>query len=97
MPVSSGSVSVGDAEWSDSSEAKYTVSGKKICATRTILKTVPKNDAARQFEKTVLAGKSLSSIKTDNDMSSCVDIISFSQNELKTTNEHQTTTTCTRL
>ncbi|HIA04237.1 MAG TPA: hypothetical protein EYN66_20470 [Myxococcales bacterium] len=95
--VASGTVSLGDAEWSDSDEAKHTVNGKKICVTRTMLKTVPNNDAARQFEKTMLAGKSLSSIKTENDMTSCVEIISFSQNELKTTNDHQTTTTCTRL
>jgi hypothetical protein len=55
-------VSIGDAQWAETTMATCHGSGEVLYGKRISTQTLPMNDAARQFEKEKLEGKSLADI-----------------------------------
>jgi len=93
---STGVVSLGDAQWDQTTEGVCLASGDELHGTRTAVQTVAKNDAARQFETGRLGGKTLSSTGGGLPQEFRSRITSFSGDELVTVNQEGRTTTCTR-
>jgi hypothetical protein len=54
-----GVISIGTAQWSEKKEGTCYSSGDELYGTWTSMQTVPTNNAARQFERERLDGKSL--------------------------------------
>ena len=92
-----GVISIGDAQWTETSEGNCYASGQELYGTWTSVKTVPKNDAARQFEQKDLKGKSLSSASNKEQSNYRVRVTSLSETQLKFTNEKGLPVTCDRL
>ena len=92
---STGVISIGDAQWDETIEGTCYSSDEELYGERTFVKTVPKNDAARQFEKETLEGKTLS------DMSPLpqefrVRITSRTEKQLTFSSSEGRVVTCTR-
>ena len=89
-------LSLGDAQWSETSEGTCETSGQELVTTRTTAQTTPKNDAARAFEAQRMAPKGLSLAPT----LPVVDrarVVSLDATTLVAVNGEGRTTTCTRL
>ena len=54
-----GVLSLGDAQWDETTQSTYRIDGDKMCGTRTVTKNTPSNDAAREFEREHTDGKSI--------------------------------------
>ena len=89
-------LSLGDAQWSETSEGTCETSGQELVTTRTAVQTTPKNDIARTFEEQRLApkGMSLAPKLPTIDRSR---VVSLDATTLVSVNGEGKTTTCTRL
>ena len=92
---STGVVSLGAAEWDETIEGTCGAEGEELYGSRSSVQTVPRNDAARQFERDKLGGKSLGST-SDPKAVHRSRITSFTETQLVTVNHEGRTTTCTR-
>ena len=91
-----GTISIGDAQWSEAIEGTCFASEEELYGTRTSVKTVPQNEAALLFEKERLGGKTLSDMSTDMPEDVRVRIVKLTDTELEFVNDEGRTITCTR-
>lgn len=91
-----GVLSLGDAQWDETSEGTLTVDGEELAAKRTSVKTVPKNDAARQFEKERLGGRGLSGTQPDGPTTHSLRVLKLTRTQFIHVNAEGRTTTCNR-
>ena len=89
-----GVVSIGDAQWSESWKGTCFGSEKALYGKRNSTQTVPMNDAARQFEKEKLEGRSLADIAPPKYR---VRVISRTQTRFTGLNQEDRTLSCNRL
>ena len=88
-------ISLGDAQWDETSAGVCLVDGEELHGTRSSVQTTPRNDAARQFERDRLEGRGLSDT-FDKPTGYRVRIVSLSKTQLVHVNHEGRTTTCTR-
>ena len=94
---SEGVLSLGEAQWDETIEGTCDVQGQDLVGTRSSVKTVPRNDAARRFEEERLEGRSLSHEQPDPQAQFRSRITSFTGNELVAVNGEGRTYICKRL
>ena len=88
-------ISLGGAQWAQTSAGICLVDGEELYGTRLSLQTTPRNDDARQFERDILEGRGLSD--TFNDPTKYrARIVSLSETQLVHVNEEGRPTTCRR-
>jgi hypothetical protein len=91
-------ISVGDAQWDETSAGICLVDGEGLHGTRSSVQTTPRNDAARQFERDILGGRGLSEAfgEPGEPMEYRARIVSLSETQLVHINQEGRTTTCRR-
>ncbi len=92
-----GVVSIGAAQWSEEKEGTCYASGDELFGTWTSVKTLPKNDAARQFEQERFGGKSLAIATRAVEGEHRVRVTSRTDTQLEAVNGHGRVISCTRL
>ncbi len=92
-----GVISIGDAQWSEKKEGTCYSSGEELYGKWTSVQTVPKNDAARQFEQERLGGKSLAIAANAVAHEHRVRVTSRTDIQLKAVNSNGRAVSCTRL
>ena len=95
--TTTGVVSIGTAQWSEKKEGTCYASGDELYGTWTSCETVPKNDAARQFEQERLGGESLGDATRPADPQYRVRVTSRTETTLEAVNEEGRVISCTRL
>ncbi len=92
--VSSEAVlSIGAAQWSETLEGTCNASSEEIYGIRTVTKAVPRNDAAREFERERLGGRSLA---PEGPQDFRAQLTSWSENQFKGRNHEGRIFTCER-
>jgi hypothetical protein len=94
---SAGVVSIGTAQWSEKKEGTCYASGEELYGTWTSVQTAPKNDAARQFERETLKGKSLAIVSKAVEQEYRVRVTSRTDTQFKAVNAKGQVISCTRL
>ena len=92
-----GVISIGDAQWSEKKEGTCYASGDELYGTWTSAQTVPKNDAARQFEQERLGGKSLANATKAVEPEYRVRVTSRTDTKLEAINAEGRVISCSRL
>jgi len=92
-----GVISIGPAQWTETKEGTCFASEQDLYGTWTSIDTVPKNDAARQFEQDKLGGRSLASTSDGAHQDYRVRVISRSATQLTGIAENGRTVACSRL
>ena len=92
--TSTGIVSLGAAQWDETIEGIGRASGYDLHHTRTAHKATPRNDAARDFERDLLDGRSLGTLGAQGP--SHMRIITLTDTDLVVINEEERTITCKR-
>ena len=92
-----GVVAIGTAQWSEKKEGTCYASGDELYGTWTSVQTVPKNDAARQFEQERLEGESLAIATKAIEQEHRVRVTSRTDTQLEALNEQGQIISCTRL
>jgi len=95
--TTTGVVSIGTAQWSEKKEGTCYASGDELYGTWTSAETVPKNDAARQFEQERLGGESLADASRSTDSQYRVRVKVRTETRLEAVNEEGRVISCTRL
>jgi hypothetical protein len=93
---STGVISIGDAQWNETIEGQCYASDRDLYGTRTSTVTVPKNEAARQFERDRLEGKSFASIANEHHRDYRIRITSVTETQFQGTNQEGRIITCNR-
>jgi hypothetical protein len=88
-------ISLGDAQWDETSAGSCLVDGEELYGTRSSVQTTPRNDDARQFERDRLGGRGLSETFGEP-MKYRARIVSLTETHLVHINEEGRTTTCRR-
>jgi hypothetical protein len=91
-----GVLSLGAAQWDETIEGTCTLEGEDLVGTRTSIKTVPRNDEARQFQQERTGGRSLSHEQPDPNEKSRSRITSFTGTQLVAITGEGRTFTCNR-
>jgi hypothetical protein len=91
-----GVLSIGAAQWSETKAGSCHASGAELFGTWTASQTDPQNDAARQFERKTLGGKSLGTKASEMGQEYRVRVTSRSATEFKAVNAEGRVIACTR-
>ena len=91
-----GVLSLGAAQWDETIEGTCDLEGEDLVGTRSSVKTVPRNEEARQFEQERTGGRSLSHEQPDPNEKSRSRITSFTGTRLIAVNHEGRTITCNR-
>ena len=92
-----GVVSIGAAQWSEKKEGTCYSSGDELYGTWTFVQTVPRNDAARQFEQERFGGDSLAVASNAVEQEHRVRVTSRTDTQLQAVNPGGQVISCTRL
>jgi len=92
-----GVLSIGSAQWSEKKEGTCYASSDELYGTWTSAQTVPKNDAARQFEQERLGGESLAIAAKAAESEYRVRVTSRTDTQFKAVNAEGRVISCTRL
>ena len=91
-----GVTSIGDAQWSETIEGTCHASEEELFGTRSLTETVPKNDAAREFERERFGGRSLASVSPESYRNYRSRITSLTETQLKGIDHEGRPFTCDR-
>ena len=94
---STGVISIGSAQWSEKKQGTCYASGDELYGEWTAAETIPKNDAARQFERQRLAGESLAKASQAAPTKYRVRVTSRTETHLQAVNPTGQIISCTRL
>ncbi|MEE2829579.1 MAG: hypothetical protein VX498_10355 [Myxococcota bacterium] len=92
-----GVISIGGAQWSETKEGTCYASSDELYGTWTSVQTVPINDAARQFEHEKLGGISLAMAARPLEPEYRVRVTSRTDTQLEAVNGEGRVISCTRL
>ena len=92
-----GVISIGTATWSEKKEGSCYASGDELYGTWTSVQSVPKNDAARQFEQERLGGKSLANATKSAESEYRVRVSSRTDTQFKAVNAEGRVISCNQL
>ncbi len=92
-----GEITIGSAHWSEKKEGTCYASGDELYGTWTSVQTVPKNDAARQFEQERFGGKSLAIVSKEIEHEYRVQVTSRTDTHFKAVNARDQVISCNRL
>ena len=92
-----GWVSLGSAQWSETKKGTCFSSAEELFGTWTSVQTVPKNEAARQFEKEMFGGKSLANASKQTGEQHRVRVTSRSGTRIEAVDPNGKAISCTRL
>ncbi len=87
-------LSLGTARWSETTKGDCHASGQDLYGKRTLVKSTPLNDAARQFERDKLDGRTMASLMTEAPPSAR--ILSLTEAEFIFIGHQNRITTCQR-
>jgi len=94
---SSGVISIGDAQWAEEKKGTCHGSDDELYGTWSSLETIPKNQAAKAFEKERFGGQSLAMATWDGPSPYRVKVLSRTDTELKLLNPDSRLIACTKL
>ena len=89
-------LSLGDAQWDETVESTFLVSGDEVHDTRTAVQAVPRNEAARQFERDKLDGQNIAIATKAVELVQRFRITSLTETELVTADDKGRISTCRR-
>ena len=89
-------ISIGPAQWTETAGGACQISGLELTGTRTTLKTVAMNDAAREFEQDIFKGKTLADVGPDLPQNFRLRITSATETQFEGVNDQGRTIACTR-
>ena len=94
--TATGTLSIGDAQWKETIEGTVAIEGDDIKDTRTLSRTEPLNDAARQFEADRTGGKPLWQSLGAEQRTTRARIVTWSPTQFVTLSDEGRTTTCAK-
>ena len=89
-------LSLGAAQWDETVEGTCLLAGDELHGTRTAIQTVPRNEAARQFEQDRFSGQNIAVATNAVGLIQHFRITSLTQTQLVTTDDGGRISTCRR-